>query len=239
MPEAHGALVYVVEDEPAVRDLVVAALQSYGFHTMAFGTGAAFLAQLAQQPPALCLVDLGLPDMDGIGLVREVARQCDCGLLILTGRSHPIDRVMGLELGADDYVVKPFEPRELVARVRSILRRRRAAPVAEPVAAPRRHAQFAGWRFDAASQLLTAPDGTAQALGVAEAQVLRVLLDKPRQVLTREQLMGSRDLPAQDHGVEVRISRLRRRLEAAPGGGRLIKNVYGLGYMLVCGVEWG
>ena len=238
MSDPVGGLVYVVEDEPAVRDLVVAALQAYGFSTEAFGTGAALLDGLARRPPALCVIDLGLPDMDGIGLVRAVAEQHDCGLLILTGRSHPIDRVMGLELGADDYVVKPFESRELVARVRSILRRRSRA-VAEPAAPARRHASFAGWRFDVAAQLLTAPDGSGQALGVAEAQVLRALLDKPQQVLTREQLMGSRDLPAQDHGVEVRISRLRRRLEAAPGGGRLIKNVYGLGYMLVCAVAWG
>ncbi|NML17260.1 response regulator transcription factor [Azohydromonas caseinilytica] len=237
MAEAPSALVYVVEDDAEVSRLVVMALQDFGFMTETFGDGGSVLRRLRSEKPDLCIVDLGLPDMDGIELVREIARRCSCGVLILTGRGHTVDRVMALEGGGDDYVVKPFEPRELVARVRSILRRRGAGV---PGAAPlqRRHARFAGWSLDCAANLLRGPDGTETLLGTAEAQVLRAFLERPHQILTREQLMGSRELSPLDRSIDVRISRLRRKLEADPQNPKVIKTVYGAGYMLAAAVEW-
>jgi DNA-binding response OmpR family regulator len=232
-----AALVYVIEDDAAVAGLVADTLREFGYATETFHGATAALRRLPVQRPDLCIVDLGLPDMDGIELVRQITAAHTCGVLILTGRGHPVDRVMGLELGGDDYVVKPFDARELVARVRSILRRRSAAA---PGMAPgtRRLASFAGWTLDGASNTLRSPAGEEQVLGLAEAQVLRVFLDRPHQILTREQLIGQHDLSPLDRSIDVRISRLRRRLEADPQNPKLIKTVYGAGYLFTAMVAW-
>jgi len=124
---APRSLIFLVEDDPAVTKVVLNALNEFGFTAQGFPTGAAVLRRMQTEKPDLCIVDLGLPDMDGIDLVRRITAHCSAGVLILTGRGHTADRVMGLELGGDDYVTKPFESRELVARVRSILRRRAVA----------------------------------------------------------------------------------------------------------------
>jgi len=139
-------------------------------------------------------------------------------------------------------MVKPFEPRELVARVRSILRRRGKAHAAAGAGLQRRHAHFGDWRLDCASHTLNGPDGAEHVIGTAEAQVLRAFLERPNQILTREQLLGSRDLSPLDRSIDVRISRLRRRIEADPQNPKIIKTVYGAGYMLCAwcnGLEWG
>jgi two-component system OmpR family response regulator len=235
--EPHRALVFVVDDDPEVVRLVTRTLGEFDFATQAFRDGASVLRRLMTERPDLCIVDLGLPDMDGIELVREIARRCDCGMLILTGRGYTADRVMGLEGGGDDYVVKPFEPRELVARVRSILRRRGGgASVAG--ALQRRYARFGDWTLDCAANTLRGQDDGEQVLGTAEAQVLRTFLERPNQILTREQLMGTRDLSPMDRSIDVRISRLRRRLESDPHNPRMIKTVYGAGYMFCAVVSW-
>ncbi|WP_198321052.1 response regulator transcription factor [Azohydromonas aeria] len=237
MAGTAAALVYIVEDDAEVSRLVERALRDFGFACESFGNAAGVLRRLQSERPDLCIVDLGLPDMDGIELVRELARRCNCGVLVLTGRGHTVDRVMALEGGGDDYVMKPFEPRELVARVRSILRRRGLGS-AGTAGMQRRHARFAGWSLDCAANLLRAPDGTETLLGTAETQVLRAFLERPHQILTREQLMGTRELSPLDRSIDVRISRLRRKLEADPQNPKLIKTVYGAGYMLAAGVEW-
>ena len=230
-----GSLIFVVEDDEAVARLVVSALKEFGFAAESFHSGNAALRRLQMQRPDLCIVDLGLPDMDGIELVRQVARASTCGVLILTGRGHTVDRVMGLELGGDDYMVKPFEPRELVARVRSILRRRGDAGA---LGQQRRHANFLGWTLDGAAHILRGPDGPEQLLGTAEAQVLRAFVERPYQILTREQLAGQRELSPLDRSIDVRISRLRRKLESDVQNPRIIKTVYGAGYMFSAAVTW-
>ena len=231
------ALIYVVEDDDAIARLVVTALHEFGFATTAFRNGATVLRRLQTERPDLCVIDLGLPDMDGIELLKQIAAVSSCGMLILTGRGHTVDRVMGLELGADDYMVKPFEPRELVARVRSILRRRAATSGSAP-GQPRRHASFLGWSLDCAANILRAADGSEHLLGTAETQVLRAFVERPHQILTREQLIGQRDLSPLDRSIDVRISRLRRKLEGDPQNPKIIKTVYGAGYMFSAAVTW-
>lgn len=235
--QASNALIYIVEDEPDVTRLLTRTLHEFGFRTQSFRDGAAVLRDVWTEQPDLCVIDLGLPDMDGIELVREISRRSNCGVLILTGRGHTADRVMGLEGGGDDYVVKPFEPRELVARVRSILRRR-APGNAGAANTQRRYASFANWTLDCAANVLRTQGGDEQLLGTAEARVLRAFLERPNQILTREQLMGTNDLSPLDRSIDVRISRLRRRLEPDPQNPRIIKTVYGAGYMLAARVDW-
>lgn len=237
MTDQAPALIYIVEDEPDVTRLLTRTLHEFGFRTQCFRDGAAVLRHVWTEQPDLCIVDLGLPDMDGIELVREISRRSNCGVLIVTGRTHTADRVMGLEGGGDDYVVKPFEPRELVARVRSILRRRSGVS-ANPSGQQRRYASFSSWTLDCAANVLRAADGSEQLLGTAEARVLRAFLERPNQILTREQLMGTNDLSPLDRSIDVRISRLRRRLETDPQNPRIIKTVYGAGYMLSANVGW-
>ncbi len=238
--DTPAPLVYVVEDDDAVSRLVVAALREFGFATEAFRTAATLLSRLQTERPALCVVDLGLPDMDGIELVRQITALSSCGVLILTGRGHTVDRVMGLELGGDDYMVKPFEPRELVARVRSILRRHAGGGggAGDAPGVRRRHANFLGWSLDCAANMLRAADGSEHLLGTAETRVLRALVERPYQILTREQLIGQRDLSPLDRAIDVRISRLRRKLEIDPQNPKIIKTVYGAGYMFSAAVTW-
>ena len=230
------ALVYVIEDDDDVARLVVLALKDFGFVTETFRSGGAVQRRLRTERPDLCIVDLGLPDMDGMEVVREIRALSNAGVLILTGRGHTVDRVMGLELGGDDYVVKPFEPRELVARVRSILRRRASA--GSGGGAQRRYASFLGFTLDCACNVLRATDGSEHLLGSAEMQVLRVFVEHPHQILTREQLVGTRDLSAMDRSIDVRISRLRRKIEADSQNAKIIKTVYGAGYMFAATVAW-
>ena len=234
---ASRQLIYVVEDDEAVARLVVQALAEFGHPVEWFRNGATVLRRLQTERPDLCVVDLGLPDMDGMELIRQIGALTNCGILILTGRGHTIDRVMGLELGGDDYVVKPFEPRELVARVRSILRRR-ASSSHNGAVNQRRYAKFIGWTLDCAANNLRAPDGVEHVLGTAETQVLRAFVERPHQILTREQLLGQRDLSPLDRSIDVRISRIRRKIEADPQNPKIIKTVYGAGYMFTAAVAW-
>ncbi len=226
--------IHILEDDPLVAGTVARALEEYGFTTRWFRTAGELLVTVARQPPPLVVVDLGLPDRDGMEVVRELRQTADCGILILTGRDILSDRVLGLELGADDYVVKPFEPRELVARIRSILRRR-----AQPAAGTaRRIALFEGWRYDPGSFKLAFGDEGEKILGAAEARLLLCFLEKPNRVLSREHLAGSTNLGPFDRSIDVRVSRLRKRLNDDMQSPRLIKTVYGAGYVLTVAVRW-
>jgi len=229
-----GKLIMIVEDDPDVARIIEQVLADFGFRTLWCRSGGDMLRRLRGLSPALCIIDLGLPDMDGIEAMQRVRAQTACGIMILTGRAHVSDRVMGLELGADDYVLKPFEPRELVARVRSILRRRESASD-QP---PSQTAHFGGWRFNLANNTLSSPDGTEQVLSTAEAELLRVFVSYPNRILQREKLMGSRDVGPSDRAIDVRVSRLRRKLEPDAESPSFIKTVYGAGYLFLAAVEW-
>ena len=231
-----GKLIVIVEDDPDVARIIEQVLKDFAFRTVWCRSASDLLRRLRALAPDLCIIDLGLPDMDGLEVMQRVRAQSDCGIVILTGRGHVSDRVMGLELGADDYVLKPFEPRELVARVRSILRRKEEAAGSD--ARARQIASFAGWRFNPGNNTLHAPNGEEHVLSTAEAELLKVFVSHPNRILQREQLMGSRDLSPTDRSIDVRISRLRRKLEADQDNPALIKTVYGAGYLFLAAVSW-
>ncbi|MCK6389738.1 MAG: response regulator transcription factor [Azonexus sp.] len=227
-------VIAIVEDDPDVARIIEQVLTDFGFATAWCRSGGDLLRRLRSISPDLCIIDLGLPDMDGIEAMQRVRAQTPCGILILTGRAHISDRVMGLELGADDYVLKPFEPRELVARVRSILRRRESGPEQQSA----QIASFAGWRFNLGNNTLIDPEGGEHLLSTAEAELLKAFVHSPNRILQREKLMGSRDLNPSDRAIDVRISRLRRKLEPNAQSPSLIKTVYGAGYLFLATVNW-
>lgn len=232
--------VYVVDDDPDVRHLLRSVLESFGFSVTAFASGQALRTAIRRDPPDLCIVDLGLPDMDGLTLVRELWEDVRFGVVVLTGRGDVSDRVLGLELGADDYIVKPFEPRELVARVKTVIRRREQILAASGTVTASR-ARFADWTLDLGDLTLTADDGRQETLTAAEAALLVALLKSPRRVLSRDQLQGPEpdrdDIPF-DRAIDVRISRIRKKIEPDPRAPKLIKTVYGAGYLFTAEVNW-
>jgi DNA-binding response OmpR family regulator len=243
-----GKTIYLIEDQADLRDLVARSLADYGYLVKGFSTGQEALTAIEAQAPDLCLIDLGLPDMDGMAVMRRLGDERSFGIIILTGRGGVSDRVLGLELGADDYVVKPFEPRELVARVSSVLRRTeelkalraaRPAPASDP--AQPRSAQFGPWSFDSGTLTLTHGDGRQERLSRAEADLLSCFLRAPKRVLSRDTLQGEvqdADDIAFDRAIDVRISRLRKKLDDEPRNPRLIKTVYGAGYLFSSDVIW-
>jgi len=227
-------LIIIVEDDPDVARIIEQVLSDFAFRTIWCRSAADLLRRLRTLAPDLCIIDLGLPDMDGLEVMQRVRAQSACGIVILTGRAHVSDRVMGLELGADDYILKPFEPRELVARVRSILRRRETTATSSA----RQIAEFSGWRFNQGNNTLITPGGEEYLLSTSEAELLKVFVNNANRILQREQLMGSRDLHPTDRSIDVRISRLRRKLEPDSQSPAFIKTVYGAGYLFLAAVNW-
>ncbi len=226
--------IVIVEDDSEVAQIIVQVFAEFSFQTLLCHSAAEFLHKLSVFNPDLCVIDLGLPDMDGIALMQKVKAQTNCGILILTGRAHVSDRVMGLELGADDYMLKPFEPRELVARARSILRRKEN-PLKETHA---QIAEFAGWKFYLANNALISPQGEEFILSSTEADLLRIFVQNPNRILGREILTGDSELAPSDRSIDVRISRLRRKLENHSNQAAMIKTVYGAGYLFLASVTW-
>jgi len=237
---AGSQRVFVLEDQPEIGHMVCRVLEDQGFKTEYFARARQFLHRIKIQRPHLCIIDLGLPDDDGLNIVRALQARNDIAVIIVTGRGAPIDRILGLALGADDYVVKPFEPRELVARVKAVLRRseRRDGHDGETVMAV---AHFAGWTFDFDSHTLMAADGAVFELSSAEAQILLAFCRAPNRILSRETLLGLRggdDRLPFDRSIDVRISRLRQKIEQDTKDPKLIKTVYGAGYIFATQVTW-
>ena len=231
-------MVLIVEDEPDVARLIERSLRDYAFETLWCRTARELFDKLPKARPDACIIDLGLPDMDGLEVMKRTRAACDCGILIVTGRSDVSDRVVGLELGADDYITKPFEPRELVARVRSVIRRREGG--SHPANNPGQRlevASFAQWRFAPATNTLIAANGERSAISAAEAELLNAFLRNPNRILQRDTLIGRELLPS-DRSIDVRVSRLRRKLENDPQHPHLIKTVYGAGYLFLGKVTW-
>ena len=227
--------ILIVDDDRQIASNIESYLDGFGFQCESARTAADFMRKLKQANPALCIVDLGLPDIDGMDLVREIKANSSAGVLILTGRSHVSDKVMGLEIGADDYMVKPFDPRELVARVKSVLRRQAESP---QVKAQEEVASFHQWKFNLANNTLSAEGQAEIVLSTAEAELLKVFVKNPNRILQRERLVGHRDLGPNDRSVDIRISRLRKKLETDAKSQEIIKTVYGSGYLFLAQVAW-
>ena len=231
--------VLVVDDDAETRGLLQEYLQKQGYRVTTAADGKALRAALAAARPDLIVLDVMLPGEDGLQLCRELRSRSNLPVIMLTARGEETDRIVGLEMGADDYLAKPFNPRELLARIKSVLRRARSLPEnLEPEAA--KAFRFAGWTLDAATRDLTAPDGVVVPLSGTEFKLLRVFLSHPNRVLSRDQLielMVSREAGPFDRAIDVQVSRLRQRLRDDAREPRIIKTVRGEGYVLASGVE--
>ncbi|MCR9126212.1 MAG: response regulator transcription factor [Rhodobacteraceae bacterium] len=228
-------LVTILDDEPEVREMLAEALAEAGFRTQSFGRARAFEAALNRMTPDVCLVDLSLPDTDGLALVHRLALEQGAAVIIISGRAQVQDRVTGLELGADDYITKPFDPAEVVARIRARLRDNRAASRAGTTA------RFTGWTAHFDRYALEDAEGGETPFSHAEAEVLRLFLENPKRLISRAQMqesLGGAAGDSFDRAMDVRISRLRTKLREDPKNPRLIKTIYGAGYIFVGEVDW-
>ncbi len=223
----------LVDDEAAIREPLGAYLQRAGFRVSEAPNAAEARKILAGHAIDLAVLDIMMPGEDGLSLCRSIREQGELPVILLTARSEETDRIVGLEMGADDYVLKPFSPRELVARIKTILRRAGGATQREaPVEAALY--QFEGWTLRADDWTLTGADGVAIPLSTADFRLLQAFVTHPRQVLSRDQLLDltqGREAHAFDRSIDNQISRLRRKLEDDARSPRLIKTVWGGGYM--------
>lgn len=229
--------ILVVDDDRDIRVLVGDYLKKNGYRVSLAADGRQMREVLAGHGIDLIVLDLMLPGEDGLSLCRDLRARSDLPVLMLTARGEPIDRVLGLEMGADDYLAKPFEPRELLARIRNILRRVRALPGGGGRSEGWR---FAGWRLDARTRQLLSPQGVVVALSGAEYRLLEVFLTHPNRVLTRDQLMDlvrGRDADPFDRSIDLRVSRLRQKLGDNARAPELIKTLRNEGYVLAAAVE--
>jgi two-component system OmpR family response regulator len=233
--------ILVVDDDTEIRSLLHEYLQKQGYRVNAVADGKGLRAAVATSHPDLIILDLMLPGEDGLTLCRELRAKSEIPIIMLTARGDETDRIVGLEMGADDYVAKPFSPRELLARIKSVLRRARALP--ENLKTEESGLfRFAGWTLDAATRNLISPQGVVVALSGTDFRLLKIFVDHPNRVLTRDQLidlMLSRDAGPYDRAIDVQVSRLRQRLGEDAKEPAIIKTVRGQGYVFAAHVEAG
>ena len=237
MNEPSPIRVLLVDDEAALREPLADYLVRQGFAVTQAGTAAEARSRLVEAVFDIVLLDIMMPGEDGLSLCRHLVEARQIPVIFITAKGEATDRIVGLEIGADDYVVKPFDPRELVARVRSVLRRavRQAAEPADAVVY-----EFEGWQLDPLKRRLTDPEGALVAISSAEFRLLMAFLDHPRQVLDRDRLLDmvqGREAHLFDRAVDNQISRLRRKVEADSRNPQLIQTVWGGGYMLATEVR--
>jgi two-component system OmpR family response regulator len=236
-PVAGRQRILVVDDDPDIVRLLTVYLNGQGFDVASASSAVQLRERLHEASHDLVLLDLGLPDEDGLVLLR-LLRERAIPVIVVSGRGEAVERIVGLELGADDYVTKPFDFRELVARVRTVLRRGSARNAAEP--AKTQCLVFDGLSLDVGSRRLTGRDGAEIPLTTGEFNLLHALVERPRQVQTRDQLMNSlqgRDAGPYDRAIDVQVGRLRRKIEIDPESPRLLKSVRGVGYLLASDVR--
>ncbi|HZR34815.1 MAG TPA: response regulator transcription factor [Nevskia sp.] len=231
------ARIAVVDDEPLLREAVTEYLRERGFEPLPLDGGKALRGLFGRQPPDLVLLDVVMPGEDGLAVLRWLRGISDVPVIMLTGESHTADRVTGLELGADDYIAKPCDLRELLARIRTVLRRRKPG-AAEPAGAagPRPHdpanAWFGRWRLDRVRRRLVDSAGEVLDITGADFALLSVFADHPRVVLSRDKLLelsGTDPGEVFDRAIDLRITRLRRKIEPVPGDPTVIRTVRGYG----------
>jgi len=235
--------VLIVDDDQAVRDMLTEYLASHGYEVAQADGGKTMRAELERAVPDVVLLDVGLPGEDGLTLARYLRERYELGIVMVTGAGEVVDRIVGLEMGADDYITKPFDPRELRARLKSVMRRTqsRAAPAAAPAvaaAAPPTGGRLPVGRclLDLKSHQLYERDGAEVPLTSMEYELLRVFAEHPNQVLSRDRLLTltrNREWEPFDRSIDIRIARLRRKVEEDPENPRTIRTVRGAGYMFV------
>lgn len=222
--------ILLVDDEPSLREPLAEYLTRQGFVVEEAESAAAARSLLARQLPDIVLLDIMMPGEDGLSLCRHLVETRGLPVILLTARGEAMDRIVGLEIGADDYVTKPFEPRELVARIRSVLRR---AERTAPAPGEELLYLFEGWQLDPLKRRLTDPEGALVPLSTAEFRMLRAFCDHPRQVLDRDRLLDmvqGREAHLFDRAVDNQVSRLRRKIENDRGNPHFIQTVRGGGY---------
>ena len=237
MNEAAPVKLLLVDDEASLREPLTDYLVRQGFAVEQAASAAQARSLLRARTPDLALLDIMMPGEDGLALCRHLVEARSIPVIFLTARGEATDRIVGLEIGADDYVVKPFDPRELVARIRSVLRRS-----ARTGAAGQGNAAFAfdGWRLDPLKRRLTDPEGAVVPISSAEFRLLMAFVEHPRQVLDRDRLLDmvqGREAHLFDRAVDNQISRLRRKIEADSRNPQLIQTVWGGGYMFAADVR--
>jgi two-component system OmpR family response regulator len=234
----------VLDDEVDITRLLAGYLQGHGFRVTQLHSGAALMDTMRDDPPEMVLLDLGLPGEDGFSIARQLREHWRCGLVIVTGRGDAIDKVVGLEVGADDYVTKPFDLRELVARIKAVLRRIEAAPPgpAATAAAPadKGRLSFDAWVLDTAARRLVHPQGHEVTLTSGEFDLLCVFAQHPGRVLSRDFLLEQtrgREAAPFDRTIDVQVGRLRKKLEVDSDDPQIIKSVRSAGYVFVPAVS--
>ena len=223
----------ILEDSLELQDLLSQSLTSAGYQVRTYGRANDFESELDSWKPDVSIIDLGLPDRDGLGILQSLSTSHSTAILVISGRSNITDKIVGLELGADDYLAKPFETSELIARVRALLRRFKTT--AKPETKSVYH--LAGLTIDTSKFLITDTDGKQERLSASEVEMLNVFLKNPNRLVTRDKLrdeLGDKsDDLSFDRAIDVRVSRLRSKLKDAPKNPKIIKTVYGAGYILI------
>ena len=231
--------ILVVDDDAEIRNLLCEYLRKNGYRATAVADGKAMWAARARAKYELIVLDVMLPGEDGLTLCRKLRAESDTPVIMLTARGEETDRIVGLEMGADDYLPKPFSPRELLARIKSVLRRYRSLP-RNLRADEARSIRFAGWTLDTIARHLVSAEGVVTSLSGAEYQLLRILLSHANHVLTRDQLMllsKGRESDPLERSIDLQVSRLRHRLGDDLAEPHIIKTVRGQGYVLAVPVE--
>ncbi|PWC34447.1 response regulator [Azospirillum sp. TSO35-2] len=232
----------VVDDDREIRSLVAQFLTKHGFRVTGVRDGAEMMRTLDGARVDLIVLDLMLPGEDGLSLCRRLRaapQTAQTPVIMLTAMGEETDRIVGLEMGADDYLAKPFSPRELLARIKAVLRRVSAPPVAGGAAAAGTVLRFEGWSLDITKRELRSPDGVLVQLSAGEYDLLVAFVEHPQRVLTRDQLLDlarGRSAVPFDRSVDVQVSRLRRKIEPDPAEPTLIKTVRGGGYLFTASV---
>ncbi len=228
-----GPHILVVDDHREIRELVSRALSKEGFRVSTAADGRAMRKALADSRIDLILLDLMLPGEDGLSLCRGIRAESNIPIIMLTAKGEEVDRIVGLEMGADDYLPKPFSSRELVARIKAVLRRsREPAQTGNPGRRPKRY-RFDRWTLDTGSRELLRADGVAVPLSTGEYDLLIAMVERPQRVLNRDQLLDlarGRSVAGLDRSIDTQVSRLRKKLELDPNDPKIIKTVWGGGY---------
>ena len=230
-----GNKVLIIDDDEKLRKLLGEYLKDHGFQTTCLGDGSGVLPALSTDSPDLVILDIMLPGKDGLEVLKEIRKEYGLPVIMLTARGDDTDRIVGLELGADDYLPKPFNPRELLARMKAVLRRTVSTDQGSGEKTRPGVISAAGISLNTAGQTV-AVDGREMELSFAEFRILEVLMKNPNMVMSRDQLMTlarGRDFTAFDRSIDVHISKLRSKIEADPAQPKRIKTVWGAGYMLV------